>query len=709
MNQYSNSKQEFLIRLDEIININLADEHFGVSELAGELGMSRANLHRKVTMLLGTTVSRYIRQKRLGKGHDLLQHTNLKVSEVAYQVGFSSVTYFIKCFHDYFGYSPGEVLRRNVTVESSQDLNQDEQISPKPSNKKRKAVAVSMVFFLVLVAVVIFIQIKPIAFQQKEPEKSIAVLPFRNDSTDEENDYFFNGIMADLILDLQAIKALRVLGWTSTEKYRNNPMPIQEIASEMNVAFIVEASGLQYGDMIRLRVQLLEGATGQGIWSNSYDELINEPEDITRIQSHIAKSIANQLQAVITPEESEIIEKVPTGSMTAYYFYQRGREEYEKYLSVYQGYFSRENNREALEKAEYLFNKALEYDSTFAMAYTQLAMVYAAKNYWETFLTENFLDTILALANKALSYDDQLAEAYSVKGYYYERHNQFEQALTEYDRAIDLNPNDWVAYYSKCIIYENSDFVKAINNIQKAILVYQGPNLPNLYQEIGSVYGWAGFKERYRYYAKEAFKLDGDSAGYYHDLAFSESWVGNFKKGIEYEEKAYAIDSTRYWVLLNLGVSYSFLDQYEESLSYLLEYDKIFKVLDNPDPIGTFRVGHALWVNGFKDKAEIYFNTALDFLNKAIDLGRIYVLDDYYNLAGIHSFLGDKEKAFEYLGLFKRELKGPFFYIEYLKKDPLFDNLRDEPEFQQIIRELEARYLAEHEKVRKWMEESELL
>ena len=239
--------------------------------------------------------------------------------------------------------------------------------------------------------------------------------------------------------------------------------------------------------------------------------------------------------------------------------------------------------------------------------------------------------------------------------------------------------------------------------------MYQGPNLPNLYQEIGSVYGWGGFMERYRYYAEEAVKLDGDSAGYYHDLAFSESWVGNFEKGIEYEEKAYAIDSTRYWVLLNLGVSHSFLDQYEKSLRYLIEYDKKFKVLDNPDPIGTFRVGHALWVNGLKDKAEIYFNTALEFLNKAIELGRIYVLDDYYNLAGIHSFLGEKEKAFEYLRLFKRELKGPFFYIEYLKKDPLFDNIRDEPEFQQIIRELEARYQAKHERVRNWLEENDLL
>lgn len=112
--------------------------------------------------------------------------------------------------------------------------------------------------------------------------------------------------MDELLINLQTIKELRVPGRTSTEQYMNHPKPIPEIASEMNVAYIVEGSGLRYGDHIRLRVQLVEGTTDRYIWAKSYEEVIKGSEDIFRIQSEIAQLIAAELHAVTGQTEKAL-------------------------------------------------------------------------------------------------------------------------------------------------------------------------------------------------------------------------------------------------------------------------------------------------------------------------------------------------------------------------------------------------------------------
>lgn len=706
---FSQSRQkELLDRLTRITEANLANEQFGASELAKEAGMSHSNLHRRLKSATGLSISQFIRQARLEKAHALLQESTSIISAIAFECGFHSVSYFTTCFHDHFGYPPGQIRKENFTDSVPDDQLPD--TSQKSQGIKRATIiTVASVSVLVIAAIIPLTILKPFGADNKPRDLSIAVLPFRNDSPDDENAYFINGIMEEVVLNLQTIKELRVPGRTSVEQYRATTRSIPEIAEELGVNYIVEGSGQKYGDEVILRVQLLEGDTDKQLWGDSYEKEIESVEVIIDIQSQIAQSIAHELQAVITPKEREIIEKVPTTNLAAYYFVQRSKEEVERYWSVFQGYRHREYNSEALERAEDFARKALEFDSTFAQAYTQLAIVYERKYYWETYLNENFLDTLLNLADKALSYDDQLAEAYFVKGYYYERNNQKEKALTEYDRVLKLNPNDWVTYFRIGAIFENRDLVKSLDYLQKATLLYRGPILPNICREIAWVYGCAGLKERNYYYTKEAYKLSGDSAQYYGSLAFPEEMVGNFEKAIEYAEKAYTIDSSDYLALLKLGLYHSFLDQYEESLRYFRAYDRGLKVLHKPDLFNTFRIGHTLWVNGITDEAVVYFNTALEFHNEAIERGRKHVVENYYALACIYAFRGDKEKAFEYLRLVKRELRGFFFYIEYLKIDPLLDSIREEPEFQQIVRELVARYQAEHERVRKWLEENNLM
>ncbi|MBE9480138.1 MAG: helix-turn-helix transcriptional regulator, partial [Bacteroidetes bacterium] len=107
-------ENDFLNKITEIIEENISNEQFGVSELAREIGMSRSNLLRKIKKLTKLSVSQFIRQVRLKNAVEMLRQNSLTVSEVSFKVGFSSPSYFIKCFHDYYGYPPGEVGNRDL-------------------------------------------------------------------------------------------------------------------------------------------------------------------------------------------------------------------------------------------------------------------------------------------------------------------------------------------------------------------------------------------------------------------------------------------------------------------------------------------------------------------------------------------------------------------------------------------------------------------
>ena len=153
-------ENDFLSKIIEIIEENISNEQFGVSELARETSMSRSNLLRKVKKLTKLSVSQFIRQVRLKNAMDMLRQTSLTVSEVSYKVGFSSTSYFIKCFHDYYGYPPGEVGKRN--------LNERDSVQNGQSRKKR------FIIILGLAISVVFLQLYYLLFLNLyHPNKTI--------------------------------------------------------------------------------------------------------------------------------------------------------------------------------------------------------------------------------------------------------------------------------------------------------------------------------------------------------------------------------------------------------------------------------------------------------------------------------------------------------------------------------------------------------
>ncbi len=538
-------------------------------------------------------------------------------------------------------------------------------------------------------------------------EKSIAVLPFRNDTPVDSNKHFIDGIMEEVLLNLQTLNDLRVLSRTSVELYRNTTKSIPEIARELGVNYIVEGSGQKSGKNFRLRVQLIRAKGKEThMWANSYEQEIKDTKVIFNIQSQIAQSIAGELKTIITPEEKQLIERTPTASITAHNFYLRGNYEQSKYSD------RDSSTRTALDRADRLYKKALENDPSYAQAYVGMALVYWNKYYWETFISENFLDSVLILTNKALSIDGQLSEAHRLKGNYYRQIGDYEQAIKELSKAIEFNPNDGEAFYRRAEIlyFNNSDYAKSLEDFQIAISLVPESLLPDLYRDLCWEYLLLGFVEKANYYCEQAFTLDRDSLIYYFYLSGFEYGQGNFVKADEFLLKAYEIDSSNTSIIFRLGENCMFLGQYEESLKYFKEWLKHTKSLSDNYLFNIYRVGWAYWQNGFKKEAKVYFDKQIEYINRIMEMRHSYQNErPSYNLAAAFAFMGDRKKAYENL---REWAKNPFcslWSLTFLRHDPFFNSIRSEAEFQKIVSDQEAKYNAEHERVKKWLEEQGML
>ena len=346
-----------------------------------------------------------------------------------------------------------------------------------------------------------------------------------------------------------------------------------------------------------------------------------------------------------------------------------------------------------------MFSKALEYDSTFALAYTGLARVFQNANYKP--------DSALFLCNKALSFDKQVFEAYILRGNYYRGINNVTRAIDEYDLALNINPNSWEAYYQKGLLYRLFDLVKSIDNFHIAASLNRGSELADIKYEISRVYRFAGFYDKSKDIALEVLELDSDSVRYFSHVSSAEHYLGNEEKALSLVKKAYAIDSTNVRIWSNLGESYFFMGKWEESLKY---YKKYFVNGLDFDPLSLSRLGYVYLKNGYKKEAENCLDILMKLSENSINLDpqSQQSLYYYYLLAGVYAIRGDIEKAYENLKRFSQIQFATSNAVDYMNFY-WFDSIRNEPEFQKIVSEIEAKYQAEHERFRKWLEENNML
>ena len=324
-------------------------------------------------------------------------------------------------------------IKEIITAKTSHDQRnvkaKVEQSTETPVNSKNLKIKIVITSFVMVALIVLGYFFIPILSKSSEPlEKSIAVLPFINDSPDQENAYFINGIMEEILNNLKKIGDFRVISRTSVEHFRGEAKPtLPEIARKLNVNYIVEGSGQKYGNKFVLRVQLLAAKKEKHLWGRSYEQVINETSDIINIQSQIAQSIASELQANITPEEKQRIDKIPTKSLKAYDAYLKGQFFYEK--STY----------EEDEKAVLWFKEAIRLDSTFALPWTYLSMYYCRQT--STADSPEF-EEAKRTSEKALELDHNSGIAIVNMAEILESEYNFEGAEEKIKTALNIDPDN---------------------------------------------------------------------------------------------------------------------------------------------------------------------------------------------------------------------------------------------------------------------------
>jgi TolB-like protein/AraC-like DNA-binding protein len=696
--------QAFIRKLTNIILKNIQNENFGVANLAREAGMSRITIHRKIKSIKNQDASQFIREIRLRRAMELLRRNAGNASDIAFMVGFSSPAYFNKCFHDFFGYPPGKVKKE--ALHQAEEITPDhitETIEPQRSAWRTFVLISSGILVIVVMLSLGYTVISNNSHagargQVNSLEKSVAVLPFRNLSDTISNQYFIDGLMEDVLANLSKIHDLSVISRSSTEQFRKTTKSASEIAKKLKVNYIVEGSGQKYGNTFHLRVRLIDGKKDRQIWADTYEQQVQKTKDIFKIQNQIAQAIASELEAKITAEEKQIIEKASTTSLASFDLYMKAND--------FRANFRITHDQNNYLKSVRFYEAAIDIDSLFAKAYTGLASVYYERYSWERYFKEGYMDTCLFLINKALKIDNQLDEAYYLKGLYYFANGNMENALEAFDKALELNPNYYAAFERKgyILVWIMHDYVKGLDSHHKALDLVRGKERSALLWELGQEYGNIGFIEKAKNCYKEAFALDKNEEDYLANLAWIEFSRENLEQSWKLFKKVHELDST---CSLIDQILYCIPPGHEEEA-----YTQAERIIRHKKDVGwgfinnSHRIGYALWQAGKIEEAKYYFNQQLKYSEESIKLNREYAQRNYavYDLAATYAFLGNKVKAYHYLDEFDKHKSCQLIFLSVAKHDPLFKSIRNEERFKKILQNMEAKYKAEHENVKKWLE-----
>ena len=263
-------------------------------------------------------------------------------------------------------------------------------------------------------------------------DKSIAVLPFENLSADKENTYFAEGIQNEILTKLATVRDLKVISRTSTAKYQSKPANLKTVAQELGVSTIVEGTVQRAGDKVRVNVQLIDARTDAHLWAKSYDR---DFKDVLSVESEVAAQIADALKANLSPVESHALAAARTENTEAYDLFLRGQYEFHQAESGV--------SAAGYDRADAFYRQALALDPNFAEAAADLARSRLSRHWFVSPLTPAELEEVKTLVDRALALAPTSPEAHFALGlFFYWGHRQYEDALAEFNRTLELQPNN---------------------------------------------------------------------------------------------------------------------------------------------------------------------------------------------------------------------------------------------------------------------------
>ena len=454
--------------------------------------------------------------------------------------------------------------------------------------------------------------------------KSLAVLPFANLSHDPDNAYFAAGIQDEIITRLAKIGELKVVSCLSTQRFKSSPDDLPAIAKELGVANVLQGSVQRSPDAVRVNVQLVGAETDTHLWADTFDRKLT---DVFQIESDIAKTIAEKLQAKLTGSEERAISMQPTADVEAHQLYLKGR------------YLWNRRTAENLEKALNYFQQAADKDPNYALAYSGIADTCALFSVYGAGAPQEYLPRAKAAAEKAVELDDSLAEAHASLGLVYNSYFRGAESAREFDRSIQLDPN----------------YATAHHWYGRLTLVMQG-KLDHALVEV-----------------KRAYELDPVSPIIHTDVGAVYLMARRYDEAIEQLRGTVQMDPEFYWAHRFLGMA---LDLKGDTTGALAEFTKAFQL--NDDPAGLGFIGHAQARMGHEKEAR----ARLDQMNDAAK--RRYVAP--YAFALIHLALGDKDQALDWLE--KAAQERGLTYFNFIKVDPFLDPLRGDPRFEAVMQKV---------------------
>jgi TolB-like protein/Flp pilus assembly protein TadD len=329
------------------------------------------------------------------------------------------------------------------------------------------------------------------------PQKSIAVLPFENLSDDKGTAYFADGIQDEILTKLSSIADLKVISRTSTAKYKSKPEDLKTVSQQLGVATVLEGSVQKAGEKVRVNVQLIDARADTHLWAKTYDR---DVKDVFAVESEVAQEIADSLQAKLSPAEANALAAAPTKDTAAYDLFLKG--EFENRLA---------NNSlkvESFDQAAAWYRQAIARDPNFALAYARLVECRLVRHWFVEPFTEAELAEVHQLAEHALALAPDLAETHVALGaYFYYGYRQYDQALAEFERAVQLQPNNAQAIeYSGYVHRRLGQWQRCLEELNKGL--EQDPRNADVAGNLGQTYGLLRMWNEAERASRHAINLD---------------------------------------------------------------------------------------------------------------------------------------------------------------------------------------------------------
>ena len=457
------------------------------------------------------------------------------------------------------------------------------------------------------------------------PAKSIAVLPFDSLSRDPDNAFFAEGVQDEILTRLAKVADLKVIARTSTQKFKSAPDDLRNVANQLGVMNILEGSVQKANDQVRVNVQLINGLTNAHLWAEIYDRKLT---DIFAVESDIAKTIADTLQAKLTGSEKTAISKEPTSNTEAYELYHKGRSLWGK------------RTGDNIPKAISFYEQAIARDPNYALAYAGLSSAYILSPFYADANRLEMSAKAKEAALKALQLDPNLAEAHAALGkVLFFGEIDLAGAAREYKRAIELKPNDADAHH-----WFSNDILAALGRFDEAIAE-----------------------------GKRSVELDPLSVVINADLGETFYFAKRYDESVTQLRKTIEIDPTSFYTHYNLGIA---LQAKGDLPGAIAEYEKAKQLGDNTT-VSTFYAA-ARAQAGDKDAAR-------RMLSELDEISRHHEVVGYLR-ALLYLSLNNKDEALRWLEQSVKERDGS--NICWINVDPLLDPLHGDPRFEALVQKV---------------------